>query len=315
MSTLTKTPIHITNIRHGRPQPGLKAQHLTAVQILQKLCHATVSPMTIGSQELTWEPHEIDSLHETIDIQTAGSIPLLLQNILIPLLYAQQPSSLTIIGGTDVLWSPSFDYFCAVILPFFRPYAHDITLTCDKRGYYPLGQGTVHLSLVPKKDFLSRGIHVIEQKPITTVYGKVHASSLLQKNRVAERIAESAQKRLSAYHVNISVAYSDTASPGCCITLWTHENFLGADYLGKKGLSAETIGHACAEKLLHEIASGAPLDSHMTDTVIPLLFLTGGSIRAASLTEHATNAVWVAEQFLGHTAEIIETTISVKRKS
>ncbi len=51
LSTLTQQPFHIYNIRKNRPQPGLKAQHLTAVEALKQLCNAGVGDVHVGSTE------------------------------------------------------------------------------------------------------------------------------------------------------------------------------------------------------------------------------------------------------------------------
>ena len=39
LSCITKQPIHLENIRKNRKDKGLKPQHLTAIQILQKICN------------------------------------------------------------------------------------------------------------------------------------------------------------------------------------------------------------------------------------------------------------------------------------
>ncbi|MGZ4857113.1 MAG: RNA 3'-terminal phosphate cyclase, partial [Methanobacteriaceae archaeon] len=50
LSVLTGNPIHIQNIRAGRPQPGLMPQHLNAILALQKLSEAGVNGLKIGSE-------------------------------------------------------------------------------------------------------------------------------------------------------------------------------------------------------------------------------------------------------------------------
>ena len=37
LATYTHTPIHITNIRANRPNPGLRPQHYAALHFLQQL--------------------------------------------------------------------------------------------------------------------------------------------------------------------------------------------------------------------------------------------------------------------------------------
>ena len=52
LSCITKQPIHLENIRKNRKKEGLKPQHLTAIQILQKISKADVIGAKIGSTEL-----------------------------------------------------------------------------------------------------------------------------------------------------------------------------------------------------------------------------------------------------------------------
>ena len=51
LSTLTGKSFKVSDIRKGRPQPGLKAQHVTAVEALKQICDAKTSAVQIGSTE------------------------------------------------------------------------------------------------------------------------------------------------------------------------------------------------------------------------------------------------------------------------
>ena len=39
LSTVTKKPVHVFNIRKSRPRPGLATQHLLGIQSLTQLCN------------------------------------------------------------------------------------------------------------------------------------------------------------------------------------------------------------------------------------------------------------------------------------
>ena len=56
LATLTNQPCKITNIRSGRPKPGLKAQHLTAIKALQEMSNAKATDVYLGSKELMFIP-------------------------------------------------------------------------------------------------------------------------------------------------------------------------------------------------------------------------------------------------------------------
>ncbi|MCH8904479.1 MAG: RNA 3'-terminal phosphate cyclase [Bacteroidetes bacterium] len=148
LSTLTHQPFEIENIRKNRPQPGLKNQHLFCVKAMEKLCNAHVEGASLGSTSLKYYPKKIEGKTIDIDMQTAGSITLFLQSLLMPSMFANKPVKFNIIGGTDTSWSPSFDYFNNVLLPHLKKYA-DIGCKLIKRGYYPKGQGQVQIKINP----------------------------------------------------------------------------------------------------------------------------------------------------------------------
>jgi len=84
LATLTGKEFKITNIRLGKKDPGLKAQHLHAIKALKEICSAKTNEIELGSDFLHYIPGKIKSGTYQIDIGTAGSISLLLQALIIP---------------------------------------------------------------------------------------------------------------------------------------------------------------------------------------------------------------------------------------
>gem|GEM_PF-1728550 len=138
-SVLLGRPVRITDIRARRPRPGLQPQHLTAVQALQKITGARVSGATLDSMELTFEPGPIRPGRYVFNIGTAGSVVLVAQTVLLPLLFADGPSMVRIIGGTDVEHAPSVDYFANVFLPWLERLGAKVEFHLARRGYFPKG--------------------------------------------------------------------------------------------------------------------------------------------------------------------------------
>ena len=52
LSVLTQKPFRAVNIRQKRPKPGLKYQHLSCIQALEKLSDARVDGAQLGSQAI-----------------------------------------------------------------------------------------------------------------------------------------------------------------------------------------------------------------------------------------------------------------------
>lgn len=330
-STLTRTPIEIYDIRKGRPKPGLKMQHLHAVKALEKLANAKSEGVELYSKKIRFYPGELKGRTISIDIGTAGSITLLIQNLLLPMMFADGKVRLKITGGTDVTWSPSIDWLNNVLFPVIKDYCKKIDLKIIKRGYFPKGNGRIDLTITPKhslsedfSEFLNlirknKRIELIEQGKVLKIEGLSHASEELEKADVAERQAKAAKlvlKKNFNCPIKISAEYCDTLGAGSGITLWatTDNSRLGADNLGKPGKRSEIVGEEAALKLVNEIKSGAAVDKHLADNLIPFLSLFLGRIKTSEITGHVKTNIWVCEQFLPVKFKISDTMISCVSK-
>ena len=58
LAALTGKEVHVDKIRDKRPNPGLQAQHVTAINALAALCKAETSGVVQGSREITFKPRE-----------------------------------------------------------------------------------------------------------------------------------------------------------------------------------------------------------------------------------------------------------------
>ncbi len=85
LSILTRQPFLIYNIRLGRKKPGLKAQHLKAVDAAAAISRAAVEGAQLDSTRLTFTPGELRTGRYKFDIGTAGSTSLVLQTVFMPL--------------------------------------------------------------------------------------------------------------------------------------------------------------------------------------------------------------------------------------
>ncbi len=316
MSTIVGKAFEVSDIRKGRKQAGLKAQHMTCIKALKQLTNAQAEGAELGSSNLKFYPGKIKAAKLDVDIGTAGSITLLMQSLLPACVLAGRKIKLGITGGTSGKWQMPVDYFREVFMPQMRRYA-DIKLKMVMRGYYPKGGGKVEITVDPKFSFDKRDdaprIELLEQGTLHYIKGISHASKTLQEQEVAERQARAAEIQLKELGcpVNIDVQYADTLSPGSGIALWAvfskdeddidmmNPIILGADTIGEKGKPAEKVGIEAAEMLAKEIKSGAPVDKCLADNLIPFLALFGGKIKVSEISSHTLTNIYAAEQFLG----------------
>jgi RNA 3'-terminal phosphate cyclase (ATP) len=292
LSAVTGKEIRVTNIRKNRPNPGLKQQHLKALETAARICEARISGLFPGSTELSFVPVEIRGGKYDIDIGTAGSIPLLLQCIMPALPFAKEEVEITVKGGTDVAWSPTIDYMQHVTFRALEKFGYSGSVIMKEHGYYPKGGGKVLASFKPCR---LQGFHFLKEEE--EIKGISHASNLPA--HVPLRQAEAASTRLieAGYPSQIETQSFEVFSTGSGITLWT--GYIGGSALGERGLPAEKVGKRAADEIIPELRAGASVDTHLADQLIPYMALAGNSsytVRELSL--HTATNIWITEQFL-----------------
>ncbi len=323
MSMYTGKDFEISSIRANRPEPGMKMQHLKALNTAQRLVNAEVEGNHQGSTKVVFKPESLTSQSIKVDVETAGSITLLMQTFLLPCVFSLQNFKFELLGGTDVKWSQPVDYFANVLLPHLKRFA-DFEFDVEKRGYYPKGDGKVKLRIngggkpeVP--------IDLTEQGRLQQIKGVSHASQDLASREVADRQAKNAELLLSRLEspVNVRREYSNTSSTGSGITLWAiygneegadmeEPVILGGDSLGEPSRKAEEVGEEAARSLRKEMESGAAADKYLADQLIPFMAVAGGSLKTSEITEHARSNIYVAEKFLDVDFEVEDKIISTR---
>ena len=307
LSAVTGIPVRIVNIRAKRKNPGLQRQHLTGVKAVAALSNAKVRGAELGSTTLEFEPRGLRGGVFRFDIGTAGSVTLVLQAILPILPFLPEPVKITVTGGTDVPWSPTIDYVRGVLVRVIEKLGLKLQVSLYKRGHYPRGGGMVVYEVRDPPKAL-KPIELVDRGRILRVAGVSHCVKL--PGHVAERQASSAKKvikaRLGEIDVDIKVESDSQGKgvlgPGSGIAVWAEfeRSVLGADSLGARGKRAEIVGEEAATKLVEDVESGAALDRHMSDMIIPLLALARGKslVSCAKLTLHAQTNIMVVERML-----------------
>lgn len=305
LSAVTESPLRVINIRANRSNPGLRAQHVNAINAVAELCNARVKTVDTGSKEIGFYPGKIKGGNFNVDIGTAGSITLLLQAFMIPAAFADKRVRIRIRGGTDVRWSPPIDYLRYVTLPVLEKFNYRAEIELGRRGYYPKGGGRVKATIHPIEEL--RPVEMVDWGNIKAAGGVAHAHSDLEKNSVARRQAKASRslvyKKLANMHyegnIEIKQEYDKTLSYGSGITLWveTDNSIIGADSLGARDKIAESVGSEAAVSLIREIDSGAPLDRYMADQIVPYLALAGGKVRVSQVTGHTRTNIDIVNKF------------------
>jgi RNA 3'-terminal phosphate cyclase (GTP) len=317
MAVYAGESIRVSNIRAGRPKPGLAPQHMKAVEAAAAICSARVVGAAPGSTEITFEPGQVKAGIFTFDIGTAGSTTLLLQTVLLPCLGHAGEFEFRLTGGTDVPWSPPAYYLKHVTAPALSALGSG-ELNMHRRGYYPKGGGRILARLKGGSDSDRGSLDYLQPGEIKAIRGISHAASALQERRVAERQADAADHMLKrlGYPVDIGVEYSNAACLGSGITLWTEAQGgppLGGSALGAKNKPADTVGREGAKALMDAMSAGVAVDRYLADQLIPFIAVRGGSLFTSEVSSHLRSTAYVAEQILGTRFEIMGTIVSARR--
>jgi RNA 3'-terminal phosphate cyclase (ATP) len=339
LAAILSQPIRLENIRVGRKNPGLAAQHLTAVRAAATICDADLADDKLDSTQLTFAPqrppipgiYEFD-VAEAREGGSAGAATLVLQTILLPLASAHEPSEVTIKGGTHVPWSPSFHYIRDVYLPTVARLGIQASARLLAWGWYPAGNGEIKVEIPGPADWADNSPDHSETKhrryqtlfmpertlsadriwekrgSLKQIKGVAVASSLPA--HIAQRMRDRAinlltQKNLPA---TIEPQRVRSVSPGAGIFLIAEYESSRAGFgtLGRKGKPAERVAEEAVNDLLTFHQSGAVLDEHLTDQLILPMALSGwsGALSTEQLSKHTLANIWVVEQFLGPMAKV-----------
>ncbi len=306
LSAVTGKPCKIKNIRANRRSPGLKAQHLTALNAVGKLCDAEIKGNEPGSTEVEFTPHEIKGGSLSLNVGTAGSTALVLQALMVPAIHCGKPLDINIKGGTLNKWAPSMYYFQNVFLFLLRKIGYNADIIIKKHGFYPKGGGLVEAKIEPS---MVRAMNWLESGKLLEVSGLCLSSNDLQEAKVAERMQKIA--RLGIFKEfqkspKIRTEYVENESTGCGIGLAAvyGNSVIGADAIGEPGKRAEKVAKEVLEELIEAHSKGAALDKHMADQIIPYMALgtlndkKESSVKVADITGHVRTNIWVVEKFL-----------------
>jgi RNA 3'-terminal phosphate cyclase (ATP) len=302
LSVLTRTPIHIENIRLKRDKPGLRRQHLTAVEAAATLCDANVEGARLGSRALTFEPKAFKPGDYFFDIGTAGSTMLVLQTLLPCLMFGGGRSTLRLEGGTHNPGAPPFDFLDRVYLPIVRKMGARVDATLERPGFYPAGGGAVTVKIESIDKLNSLELH--ERGAIRSRSARAIVANLPL--HIAERERDWILTKSGWMPAECTIEQWNTArGPGNVVLVDIEsenitEVFVG---FGQKGVRAEQVADQVWNEVDEYLASDVPVGHYLTDQLLLpcALAASGGStstFRSHELSLHATTHIQILRRFL-----------------
>ncbi len=307
LSMITGRQLKLVNIRANRKKPGLRPQHLTAVEACTSVCNARVVGAKLGARKLSFAPGEVRPGKYRFGIGTAGAVTLVLQTVLPPLLKAGGESRVVIGGGTHVPWSPPFHYLEEIFLPTIDRLGSKVEVALTSWGWYPKGGGEVEAAVKPSSSLDPSLLNQpFELKRITGI-----STSSRLPDHVRLRQKRRLETRLQKAGIEAEIALLDVPAlnPGSFVFLCAQGrgSVAGFSSLGARGKPAERVADEAVDALLYFLDSRAVLDSHLADQILIYLATMPGkhTFTTSSLTQHLRTNAWVIEQFLPVQFEIL----------
>jgi RNA 3'-phosphate cyclase len=300
LSSVIKEPVRVFNIRANRPKPGLAPSHVTSIEAVAELADAEVDGLFPGSKEIVFKPGQLMGGSFEFDVGTAGSISLVIQSCLLPAVMSKSTVSMTVKGGTDVNWSPPIDFMRLVHLPLLARLGPSCDLEIGTRGFYPEGGGEVTVEISPVSRL--EGVDLGTRGDVLSIEGVAYAQNLPE--HVVSRIKHSALKMLLDFKevvIESDLRNGHSTGAGIVLAAVCENSVIGQSALGAKGVRSEVLGESCATDLIETLKSGATVDEHMLDQMLPYMAVAEGrsTVLTDELTDHAKTNIWVIEKFLG----------------
>ncbi len=303
LSCLTGAPIRVSRIRAGRNPPGLKAQHRTAIAAAARITNARVQGDAVGSLTIEFEPGPVTPGRYRFEVGTAGAATLVLATIVYPLAACEAESTVEIVGGTHVPWSPAWPYLEHVWAWWYAQLGGAVALELGRAGFFPKGGGQVHATIRPAGPSCIEG--TLQRGRLEGIEVHSQATAGLAAH-VLERQVRGARQELSGrtrdfQGVSRTLEAADAGTCVLALARCTHAR-LGCADLGKIGKRAEDVGRHAARDLVRVLDEDVPFDDHMADQVLLPMALAKRPFDFAvgRVTGHlATNAAVIASLLPG----------------
>ena len=302
LSAVTGKPVRLTKIRAGRKKPGLMRQHLTAAQAAAKVCDAQLTDAEIGARSISFVPGPIRGGDFRFRVGTAGSTSLIAQTVLPALLLADEPSTLTLQGGTHNPWSPPYDFLERSFLPLLSRIRPTVHASLESHGFYPAGGGQIQLEIQPCESW--SGIQLLE--PIDNWEPRVVALVSEIPLSVGERECNTIRRKSNwppKHFLVKNVSNAGGAGNVVMIDLASEQTTNVFTGFGKIGVKAEQIARDVLKEARAHLATRAPVGEYLADQLMMPMGLAASQGQSSAfltgpLSKHSQTHLDVLKTFL-----------------
>lgn len=297
LSLCLNKPFRIVNIRRARQQPGLRRQHLVAVQAAAEIGRAEVKGATLGSRELVFIPQGISPGDYHFDIGSAGSTTLVVQTVLPALLSAGKPSQLTLEGGTHNPMAPPFDFLERVYLPLINRMGPKVSARIEHYGFYPAGGGCIQLRVDPAAAL--QPLYLNERGRVQRLAARAYLSQLPE--HIAQRELDVIEAGLGLQRDSLVICRTPAVGPGNALVVEVQCEQVTELFsaVGQRGIRAETVAKRVVDRVKRYLSAGVPVGEYLADQLLlPLALAGGGSFLTMAPSRHTMTNCAVLQQFM-----------------
>ena len=317
LSLLTGKPLQVEHIRAGRRKPGLMRQHLACVKAAIAVGGGVATGVSLGSESLGFGPGRITGGDFEFAVGSAGSVALVLQTVLVPLLFAARPSTVRIAGGTHAAWAPPFDFLDQAFLPQLQRLlagtGGSVDLELERAGFYPAGGGTIVATIWPVDSLRLAASDRAPYRLLDRGREVQHFAMLRRAHLpfdIVDREWDTLRRALKwDGRKRRDMSHDDSPGPGNSVHLtmeFEHVTEVVSSF-GAKGRGASKVAKTAADDAKRYLKARAPVGRHLADQLLlPLAFLGGGEFRTLHPTKHLTTNVDIVGAFLPDRIELRE---------
>jgi len=298
LSMITGQPFRIVHIRANRQPAGLRRQHLAAVRAAGIVCNAQVSHAEGGSKELEFTPGVLTGGIYEFNIGTAGSTTLVLQTLMLALLKAEVPTTVTITGGTHNPKAPPAQFLQRAYCRLLAAMGARVDVELERSGFYPAGGGVLSACIWPCPR-LNR-LDLMERGQLHAAFAEAFVARIPL--GVARRELDTVGRSLSWQGGQLNEhVLTDTDGPGNVLLLTIDsanvtEVFSG---VGDKRVRAEAVAEGAVIEAERYLESGAAVGEHLGDQLmLPMALAGGGRYTVDHVSQHAITNAEVIARFL-----------------
>ncbi len=298
LSLVTGKPFRVERVRANREKPGLRQQHLTAVNAAATIGKAQVEGAKVGTREFTFVPGTVTPGEYSFSIGTAGSATLVLQTILPPLMIASAPSIVRLEGGTHNVHAPPYEFVERTFLQLVNRIGPQVSIDLERYGFYPPGGGRFSVLIEPTTKF--QQLKLLERGQIRDKRARALVVNL--PHSMAERELGVIKEKMSLSDEQLYAELSENAiSRGTAVIIEIESESVTEVFtrIGERGVRAEVIAENAADEALAYLATEAPVGEHLADQLlIPLALADGGSYTTGPLSLHTLTNIEIIKKFL-----------------